>query len=76
MTQNGENQAMKPNPILPDDPRLTAYALNEMEAGERAQFEPLGLDLMGTTPAEFAAVVRSDHETWGRIIKQTGVKLD
>jgi Ca-activated chloride channel homolog len=41
MTQNGENQAMKPNPILPDDPRLTAYALNEMEAGERAQFEPL-----------------------------------
>lgn len=42
----------------------------------RAQFEPLGLDLMGTTPAEFAAVVRSDHETWGRIIKQTGVKLD
>lgn len=29
------------NPLLPDDPRLTAYALNEMEPGERAQFESL-----------------------------------
>lgn len=42
----------------------------------RAQFEPLGLDLTGTTANEFQTVVRNDHETWGRIIKQTGVKLD
>ena len=42
----------------------------------RAQFEPLGLDLTGTTASEFAAIVRSDYEIWGRIIKQTGVKLD
>lgn len=42
----------------------------------RAQFEPLGLDLTGTAANEFLAIVRSDHETWGRIIKQTGVKLD
>lgn len=42
----------------------------------RAQFEPLGLDLTGTTAPEFQAIVRSDYETWGRIIKQTGVKLD
>ncbi len=42
----------------------------------RAQFEALGLDLTGTTPAEFAAIVRSDHEAWGRIIRQTGIKLD
>ena len=27
--------------ISPDDPRLTAYALGEMEAGERAAFEVL-----------------------------------
>ncbi len=32
---------MHPNPILPDDPRLTAYALNEMEPAERAEFEKL-----------------------------------
>ena len=30
---------MAPNTILPDDPRLTAYALGEMEAEERAEFE-------------------------------------
>ncbi len=27
--------------ITPDDPRLTAYALGEMDAAERAQFETL-----------------------------------
>ena len=42
----------------------------------RAQFEPLGLDLTGTTASEFQTVVRNDNATWGRIIKETGVKLD
>ncbi|MCB2002455.1 MAG: tripartite tricarboxylate transporter substrate binding protein [Burkholderiaceae bacterium] len=42
----------------------------------RAQFEPLGLELTGSTPAEFAALVRNDHDTWGRIIQKTGIKLD
>jgi Ca-activated chloride channel homolog len=32
---------MNAHPILPDDPRLTAYALDEMEADERSQFEQL-----------------------------------
>ena len=32
---------MHPNTISPDDPRLTAYALNEMEPAERAEFEQL-----------------------------------
>lgn len=42
----------------------------------RAQFEPQGIDFTGNTPAEFAAIVRNDYDVWGRIIKQTGVKLD
>lgn len=42
----------------------------------RAQFEPQGVDFTGMSPSEFAAVVRNDYEVWGRIIKQTGVKLD
>ena len=29
---------MNPNPISQDDPRLTAYALDEMEPAERAEF--------------------------------------
>ncbi|MDQ5978346.1 MAG: Ca-activated chloride channel, partial [Verrucomicrobiota bacterium] len=32
---------MHPKTISPDDPRLTAYALNEMEPAERAEFEKL-----------------------------------
>lgn len=32
---------MNSNKILPDDPRLTAYALEEMSAGERTEFEQL-----------------------------------
>jgi len=32
---------MNQNPISPDDPRLTAYALDEMAPVERAEFEPL-----------------------------------
>ena len=32
---------MNQNTISPDDPRLTAYAFNEMSAAERAEFEPL-----------------------------------
>jgi len=32
---------MKTNKISPDDPRLTAYALNEMEPQERAEFQQL-----------------------------------
>ena len=30
---------MNPNKIFPDDPRLTAYALGEMETAERSEFE-------------------------------------
>ena len=30
---------MMQNTILPDDPRLTAYAIGEMEPVERAEFE-------------------------------------
>ena len=32
---------MVQNTILPDDPRLTAYALGEMEPEERTEFEKL-----------------------------------
>ena len=30
---------MNQSTILPDDPRLTAYALDEMAAAERVEFE-------------------------------------
>ena len=38
--------------------------------------EDLGNEVSGTTPAEFAAIVHSDHERWGRVIQAIGLKLD
>ena len=40
MTENRPN-TMNQNPISPDDPRLTLYALQEMEPAERDEFEKL-----------------------------------
>ena len=60
---------MKTNPISPDDPRLTAYALNELAPAERAEFEQdlaqdpaarqLVAEIAGTAAALTAAL---EHE--------------
>lgn len=63
-------------------PRATVEKLNtELVAAIRRpeirqQFEPFGVELTGTTAQEFAAIVKADYETWGRIIKETGVRID
>jgi tripartite-type tricarboxylate transporter receptor subunit TctC len=41
-----------------------------------ANVEEFGNEVSGTTPAEFAKIVRSDHERWGKVIKAIGLKLD
>jgi tripartite-type tricarboxylate transporter receptor subunit TctC len=35
-----------------------------------------GTEATGTSPQEFAAIVRDLHEYWGRVIRQLGLKLD
>ena len=35
-----------------------------------------GLDYGGMAPADFTAKVRSDHDRWGRVIREAAVKLD
>jgi tripartite-type tricarboxylate transporter receptor subunit TctC len=35
-----------------------------------------GVEAFATTPAEFAALIRSDYDKYGRIVKSTGIKLD
>lgn len=35
-----------------------------------------GMDLMGSTPAEFAEVVRRDFVKWSRLVKDAGLKAD
>ncbi len=42
----------------------------------RAQFEALGADPVGSSPAEFAAFVRRDLEKYAKVVKLSGAKVD
>jgi tripartite-type tricarboxylate transporter receptor subunit TctC len=41
----------------------------------RKRLEELGLDVIGNSPAEFAAVIRSETPHWAKVIKEAGIKL-
>jgi tripartite-type tricarboxylate transporter receptor subunit TctC len=40
----------------------------------RAKMKDLGLDVIGGSPAEFAAVIEREIPQWGRVIRQAGIK--
>jgi tripartite-type tricarboxylate transporter receptor subunit TctC len=42
----------------------------------REQFAALGLELVSTSPQDFAELIRRDHERWGVLIRRIGLKLD
>jgi len=41
----------------------------------RKRFDELGLESVGNTPAEFAAVIRKETSEWAKVIKDAGIKL-
>jgi len=41
----------------------------------RKKFDELGLEPVGNTPADFAAVIRKEIPEWARVIKDAGIKL-
>ncbi len=41
----------------------------------RKKFDELGLEPVGNTPAEFAAVIKKEMPEWGKVIKDAGIKL-
>jgi tripartite-type tricarboxylate transporter receptor subunit TctC len=41
----------------------------------RKKFDELGLEPVGNTPADFAAVIRKETPEWARVIKDAGIKL-
>jgi tripartite-type tricarboxylate transporter receptor subunit TctC len=43
--------------------------------GVRKKFDELGLEPIGNTPAEFAAVIRKETPEWAKLIKDAGIKL-
>ena len=42
----------------------------------RKKLVDIGLDPIGNSPAEFAAIVRNDYEKWGRVIRNANIRLD
>jgi tripartite-type tricarboxylate transporter receptor subunit TctC len=42
----------------------------------RAKLADLGLEGIGNSPDEFAAVIKSDIPKWAKVIKDAGIKLD
>ncbi len=45
-------------------------------ADVREKLAVLGSEAVGGGPADFAAHLRAEHEKWGRLIKQAGIRLE
>ena len=48
------------------------------QAGEtlRAKFADLGLETIGSSPEELAAVIKAEIPKWAKVIKAAGIKPD
>jgi tripartite-type tricarboxylate transporter receptor subunit TctC len=44
-------------------------------ADVRKKFDELGLELVGNSPAEFAAIIKKETPEWARVIRDAGIKL-
>jgi tripartite-type tricarboxylate transporter receptor subunit TctC len=53
-----------------------AYAAAMRDPQVRSTLIAQGLEPVGSTPAEFAKVIRADHDAWGPIIRKAGLKND
>jgi tripartite-type tricarboxylate transporter receptor subunit TctC len=42
----------------------------------KGKLESLGVQLVGSTPAEFAALIRTETPHWAKVIKDAGIKLN
>ena len=36
----------------------------------------VGLEAVGSTPAEMGALMRQDRERWGKVVRETGARAD
>jgi len=42
----------------------------------RAKLADLGLEVIGSSPQELAAVIKSEIPKWAKVIKESGIKPD
>ena len=62
----------KPTDVLDKLHAKTVKALAIPEV--RKKFDALGLEPIGNTPSEFAAVIRKETPEWAKVIKDAGIK--
>jgi tripartite-type tricarboxylate transporter receptor subunit TctC len=63
-----------PNPIVELLSGEIAKALADKEVKDR--FDALGLEPIGSTPAEFAAKLREASQSWAKVVLDVGIKVD
>jgi tripartite-type tricarboxylate transporter receptor subunit TctC len=62
-----------PQPVFE---RLLAAVHKSQAAGKIGQqFEPQGAQIEGNSPVDFAAMIASERETWGALIRSIGLRL-
>jgi len=61
-----------PAPIV--DKLSAGFAQALQAADVRQQLTAIGLEPVGNSPAQFAAIVRSEIQQWGQVIKRAGIK--
>ena len=61
-----------PKPIVDRISAEVGKAMRSPEVTQRLVAE--GSEAVGSSPAQFAAHIRSEHELWSRVIKQAGIK--
>jgi tripartite-type tricarboxylate transporter receptor subunit TctC len=66
--------AKTPKPVID---KLSAAIVKAVKSPDVvAKIEGLGNDAVGTTPAEFAAILKKDRERWVPVIKASGFKAE
>jgi tripartite-type tricarboxylate transporter receptor subunit TctC len=66
--------AQVPKEVVATIHRATVEALKD--AAVRKSLENLGVDIVGSTPEEFAAYIKAEIPKWTAIVKASGAKLD
>ena len=61
-----------PAPIVDTLNRATAEII--ATPGFKARMAAIGVDVVGTTPAEYAKVIRDDYDKWGKVVQAAGIK--
>jgi tripartite-type tricarboxylate transporter receptor subunit TctC len=57
--------------------RLHAEIVKAANAPDvRERLENVGVDVIATTPQEFAAAIKSDLDRWSKVVKQANIRLD